>query len=105
MKPHLDLDTLRDLPGAEMVERGIRDGENNVESVESLLVGIAAPRLSRLGIQVPPACIPKGDAEVRLYERLGSSGVMDPYSRYNALLRELVSFSRALERRVASKSR
>jgi hypothetical protein len=37
------------LPGGELVSQGIRDLERGVESAESLLVSIGAPRLRRLG--------------------------------------------------------
>jgi hypothetical protein len=38
------------------------------------------------------------DAELELYRMLRQTGG-DAYSRYNALLRQLVSFERALDRR------
>jgi hypothetical protein len=37
------------LPGSDLVETGLADLARGVESVESLLVSIGAPRLSRLG--------------------------------------------------------
>jgi hypothetical protein len=64
--------------------------------LEALLVEIAAPRLRSLGLGVP-ASRAEGDAEIRLYHRLGARGGTDPYSEYNALLRRLTSFVRALE--------
>ncbi len=89
-----------DLPGGKLVEIGLRDVLAGTESVESLLVRIGGPRLRRLGLHVPhqPGV---GDAELLLYRRLLADGVADAYSRYNALLRELVSFERALERACA----
>ena len=44
---------LSGLPGAELVEAGIADLERGVDSVEALLVSIGAPRLERLGFDVP----------------------------------------------------
>ena len=46
-----------------------------------------------LGIDVPKPLL---DAEHRLYEQLASDGPDNAHSRYNALVRQLVSFERAL---------
>jgi hypothetical protein len=91
---------LEGLPGAELVEKGLIDGAGGVESVEALLVAIAAPRLTWLGVRVPQTLTSLREPELRLYDELGRQKIVDPYSRYNALLRELVSFERALEQRV-----
>jgi hypothetical protein len=80
------------LPGAELVEKGLEDLRLGRESVEALLVSIGAPRLMRLGLDVA-AAIP--EAEHRLYDRLSESDAATAHSRYNALLRRLVSFERA----------
>lgn len=82
------------LPGAELVEKGFADLENGIESVESLLVSIGAPRLRRIGLTVPP---PLPSPEHRLYEMLARTEPDSAHSRYNALLRRLVSFERAAE--------
>ena len=63
-------------------------------SLEALLVSIGAERLRRSGIPVPRA-IP--DSEMKLYELLASSDPDSAHSRYNALIRRLVSFERAAE--------
>jgi hypothetical protein len=82
------------LPGAEIVERGIEDLARGLESEEALLVSIGAPRLRRIGIAIPEAL----DApEDRLYERLARVDPDSAHSRYNALVRRLVSFERAAE--------
>ena len=81
-------------PGQELIDAGLRDLEAGVESVESLLVSIGAPRLSRLGIQLP-ATLP--EAETRLYRLLAAEDSDSAHSRYNALIRRLVSFERAAE--------
>jgi hypothetical protein len=88
------------LPGAEHIERGLEELERGVEGIGALLVAIGAPRLARAGIDVPPAASAYREPELRLYALLGELGPRDPYSQYNALLRELVSFERALEHRV-----
>lgn len=80
------------LPGAELIDRGLRDLENGVESVESLLVSIAAPRLRALGLAV---AMPIDEPELRLYRRLAAEHGAGAHSRYNALLRRVVSYQRA----------
>jgi hypothetical protein len=90
-----------ELPGHEHVERGVADLANGVETAEALLVTIAAPRLTELGVLARDIVFVERDAELRLYALLGREGDGDPYSRYNALLRELSSFIHALERRPA----
>ncbi len=82
------------LPGAELIEQGLADAARGVESVAALLVWIGAPRLRRLGYAVPP---PPGPPvpEHRLYELLRREDPDAAHSRYNALVRRLVSFTRA----------
>jgi hypothetical protein len=82
------------LPGAVLVRKGIADLEQGVESVEALLVSMAAPRLTALGYAVSR---PFPSAEHRLYERLAAEDPDAAHSRYNALVRRLVSFERAAE--------
>jgi hypothetical protein len=82
------------LPGAELVATGMADLERGVESVESLLVSIGAPRLTRLGFDVR---WPFPSPEHRLYELLAEDDADAAHSRYNALIRRLVSFERAAE--------
>lgn len=80
------------VPGAELVERGLRDLGQRVETVESLLVSIGAPGLRTLGLIVPD---PFAEPELRLYRLLAARYGAGAHSRYNALLRRLVSFQRA----------
>jgi hypothetical protein len=80
------------LPGGELVSQGIRDLERGVESAEALLVSIGAPRLRRLGFALPR---PFASPEHRLYELLRAQHGDAAHSRYNALVRRLVSFERA----------
>lgn len=82
------------LPGGDLIEQGLRDLREERESDASLLVQIGGPRLRRLGIDVP---ISSGHPEHRLYERLAAAAPESAHSRYNALIRRLVSFERALE--------
>jgi hypothetical protein len=85
----------RSFPGADLVEEGLDDLSRGVESVPALLVSIGAPRLRRIGLPVPARTFP--DAEHRLYERLSETDPDFAHSRYNALVRRLVSFERAAE--------
>jgi hypothetical protein len=80
------------LPGADLIERGLRDLAEGTDTVESLLVSIAAPRLRTLGFAVPETF---DDAELRLYRRLVTEYGAGAHSRYNALVRRVVSFQRA----------
>lgn len=82
------------LPGAELVTRGLQDLEARRVSVASLLVSLGAPRLRSVGVAVDD---PFPDADHALWRRLAEDDVDGAHSRYNALVRELVSFERALE--------
>ena len=82
------------LPGDDLVAAGVRDLAAGVESESALLVSIGGPRLSRLGVAVVN---PIPDPEHKLYELLASTDRASAHSRYNALVRRLVSFERAAE--------
>jgi hypothetical protein len=86
--------TIDGLPGAELIRKGLDDLAQGVESTKALLVSIGAPRLARLGIEVAS---PLPSPEHRLYELLRSEDAAGAHSRYNALIRRLVSFERASE--------
>jgi hypothetical protein len=80
------------LPGADLVARGIEDLQAENETQEALLVSIGAPRLRALGIDVPSPIV---EPEHRLYRLLARDDVDAAHGRYNALVRRLVSFERA----------
>ena len=82
------------LPGGDLVSVGLHDLSRGIESLEALLVSIGAPRLERLGVRVES---PLEDPEHRLYAQLANSNRASAHSRYNALIRRLVSFERAAE--------
>ena len=84
---------VRELPGADWVNAGLNDLSHEIESVPALLVSIGAPRLRSLGLPVPH---PFPTPEHRLYRKLAGEGADAAHSRYNALIRRLVSFERAL---------
>jgi hypothetical protein len=81
------------LPGGELVTKGMRDLARRIESQESLLVSIGAPRLRRLGLTIPE---PFDSPEHRLYELLRSTHGDAAHSQYNALIRRLVSYERSV---------
>jgi hypothetical protein len=81
------------LPGQNLVETGLRDLEDGSETVEALLVAIGAPRLRAVGVRVPTNL--PDMPEHRLYAVLARTDTDSAHSRYNALIRQLVSFERA----------
>lgn len=83
------------LPGGELIRRGLEDLAAGRESEAALLVLIGAPRLRSLGLDVPEAG--SGLPEHRLYFLLAGTDSDSGHSRYNALVRRLVRFERALE--------
>ncbi|MSP40402.1 MAG: hypothetical protein EXR70_18085 [Deltaproteobacteria bacterium] len=86
---------LTPFPGGDLVAQGLADLAQGVESESALLVLIGAPRLRRLGFDVRES---SGEPpEHRLYHLLGKSDQDSAHSRYNALIRRLVSFERAVE--------
>jgi hypothetical protein len=88
------------LPRAEIIQQGVRDLAAGVDSPAALLVLVGEPRLRRIGIVVPtpPWAAESGfSPEHRLYDVLAASDSRSAHSRYNALLRTLVSFERAAE--------
>ena len=82
-------------PGGDLIEKGLLDLREGDESIESLLVSIGAERLRAAGIPVPRNTY--SDPERRLYERLAADDSDSAHSRYNALLRRLVSFESTIE--------
>lgn len=82
-------------PGQDLIEKGMADLESGRETVESLLVRVGGPRLRKLGFDIPPHT---GELpEHRLYKLLAADNQDTAHSRYNALIRRLVSFERAAE--------
>ena len=79
-------------PGADLVERGLRDLARREVTVESLLVSLSAPRLRDLGLSVVD---PFDESEMRLYQLLAEQFGDGAHSKYNALIRQIVSFYRA----------
>ena len=94
MKPFPMYSSFDSLPGSEIIKKGLRDLEKNEQTLESLLVSIASPRLVRLGFLVSH---PYPDAENKVYRLLAQNDPDSAHSQYNAFIRLLVSFSRAFE--------
>jgi hypothetical protein len=86
---------LEALPGGTLIAEGLEDRAAGRVTIASLLVAIGAERMRRAGLDIPPAEI--DDPEIRLYELLAAEDSDAAHSRYNALIRRLVSFERALE--------
>ena len=82
------------LPGEDLINQGMDDLRRGVASIPALLVSIAAPRLARLGLDVPR---PFEAPEHRLYQLLLDASPATAHARYNALIRRLVSYERAAE--------
>jgi hypothetical protein len=78
-------------PGSDLVRQGLED----LAKGRALLVSIGAPRLRALGVSLPHVDIVA--PEHRLYHKLWEQDPDSAHSRYNALLRRLVSFERAME--------
>jgi hypothetical protein len=83
------------LPGRDLFDAGLQDLADGRESEEALLVALAAPRLRAIGLEIPAVAV--AQPSHRLYELLSDRDPADAHSRYNALVRRIVSFSRAME--------
>ncbi len=93
------------LPAETLVRQGLEDLIAGRESMGSLLVQIGAPRLRLLGLPLPIREDDECDADRRLYRLLSAEHGTEAHSQFNSLIRQLVSFERALERRVWARNR
>jgi hypothetical protein len=91
-------DLMSGLPGEKLVRQGLADFQSGLCTIPACLVRIARPRLSRAGLMPPSVPGASFEPELELYDLLKLERG-DAYSRYNALLRELISFENALDRR------
>jgi hypothetical protein len=87
-------DSMRALPGGDLIERGIEDLASGRETAEALLVSIGASRLRSTGIDLPS---PIASPEHKLYLLLAKEKGNAAHSAYNALIRRLVSFERTAQ--------
>jgi len=91
--------SLAGLPGSDLVLRGLEDLGAARATAEAALVEVAPSRLRSLGVFVPEGPTGPGEAELRLYARLGERHPdRDPYVLYCAWLDQLDSFLSALTR-------
>ncbi len=82
-------------PGEDIIIQGLSDLSDGSETIASLLVSIGAPRLMRSGLTIPSKTF--STPEHRLYALLSADDPDAAHSRYNALIRRLVSYERAVE--------
>ncbi len=92
------VDSTAELPGEALVRQGLLDLQSGRCTAPACLVEIARSRLTRSGFIPADTTSSLPEPELRLYRLLRREGG-DAYSRYNALLRELVSFEQALDAR------
>jgi hypothetical protein len=84
------------LPGSEILTKGLKDLQEGVQSVDALLVLVAAPRLTLWNTN-PPIQFPVRVPEHDLFRRLSVEHGQEAYRHYRSLLRRLVSLENALE--------
>ena len=82
------------LPGGEMIDAGLDSLVSGKETIESLMVSLAAPRLRREGVPLPKTP-PVSDPDMRLYRLLERTSGDLAHARYLACLRQVASFADA----------
>ncbi len=90
------------LPGAEIIEHGLRSLSKGEVDENSLLLLIGAYRLGQCGINITPLDIGTKFPEDKLYELLTQKHGDQAYRMYNSLTRRLVSLENALAHLKAS---
>lgn len=85
-----------ELPGEDLVLKGLADLAQGIESAESILVSVGRPRLRACGLEIPERGYPEFP-EQRLYRFLQKIHADQAHAEMNALVRRLVSFEHALE--------
>lgn len=85
---------LDDLPGAELMQKGVEDVQAGTESAESCLLALAAPALRELGVALPTLPSPGGDAEELLRCQLQDEGREEAFLTYHLLLQSIVKFAK-----------
>ena len=91
------------LPGADLVSAGIEALRRGEATIEALLVMTGTRRMRAAGLDVPRGLPLAQFPEHALYKAIAADHPDDAHSRYNALIRRLVSFEHALERRQSRK--
>lgn len=85
-----------ELPGEDLILKGLEDLKEGKKTVESLLICIARSRLKACELQFTPLSL-DDDAEIHLYKLLSETDSNTAHARMNAYVRRLVSFENALE--------
>lgn len=85
------------LPGEDLITAGLADLRDGRRTPAALIVSIGAERLRSAGLSVPPIADTQTPFEHQLYEVLSEEDSDSAHGRYNALIRRLVAFERALE--------
>lgn len=96
----ISIDLISGLPGEDLITEGLRDYHNNRRTMSACLVRMARRRLVSAGL-MEPSSGHDIEAELDLYQLLSHEG-NQAYSRYNSMIRELVSFEHALDHRLRS---
>lgn len=91
-----DLAVYAGLPGYELVVAGLHEIATAELGESGLLVAVCAPRLRRIGIDVP-ALMDPAEAKRQLWTLLESSHGDGAHARYNALTGRILSFAAAAE--------
>ena len=101
MTPNME-ELIDGLPGATLIRDGLRDFRQNRHTMPSCLVRMARRRLAKAGL-MEPSSRHDIDAELDLYRLLSQEG-NQAHSRYNSLVRQLVSFEHALDHRLSRRT-
>ncbi len=86
-----------ELPGEDLILKGLDDLAHGKKTVESLLICIAKTRLQACGLKFTPLVL-DDYPEMHLYRLLSETDSDTAHARMNAYVRRLVSFENALER-------
>ncbi len=92
----MDFDKLKDLPGFELIQKGLQKIENgNYDSIDAQLLLMARTRLNQEGFNISEH---KQEVPPHLYfYRLLAKEHSDAHNMYNAFSQRLDKFCRALE--------
>jgi hypothetical protein len=88
-------DQIAEFPGGDLVSEGLRDLEAGRETVPACAVGMAADRLRSAGLPIPDSGTDRPAR--RLYDLFAAEDADSAHGRYNAVVRQMVSFVRASE--------
>ena len=87
----------RHLPGGELLELGLKALASGQVDENVLLIAIGAPRLQKHGIVLPRQIVAGDLPEHQLFDLLARKYPREAHSRYNSLVRLLVSLENALD--------